>query len=93
MGDEEKASDLFLLRKDSEVKLGLGEVNFKVQEAYPEKIRAKCPPCLNNFISFIAFPCKHCFCSDCNSRKTNKKCKECGQDIQEVFRLIDISSD
>lgn len=93
MGDEEKASDLYLLNKDMEIKLGLGEVNLQILEVYPQRIRTKCA-CLNNnnFIAFIAFPCKHVFCSGCVNEKTSKKCKNCGGEIEKMFQLVDINS-
>ena len=43
-------------------------------------------------IAFIAFPCKHVFCSGCVNEKTSKKCKNCGGEIEKMFQLVDINS-
>lgn len=55
-------------------------------ESYAENIT--CKICLTNKVNIVYIPCGHCFCSDCNHKKSNSICALCRKPINSVQKFF-----
>lgn len=68
------------------------EDNYQVNRVKPEEVKdgetyadnITCKICFTNKVNIVYVPCGHCFCSDCDSKKTNLLCAICRAQIRST---------